>query len=69
MAPTAGCSTESPAAAVWVVAEGAVVVAEIPDVNGTFEAAAAPWNITAGVVAVGFAVAVVLAGLRTLLLG
>jgi hypothetical protein len=41
-------------------------VAEIPEVKGTFEAAAAPANATAGVVAAGFGIAVEFDGLRTL---
>jgi hypothetical protein len=43
-----------------------VVVAEIPEVNGTFEAAAAFANMMACVVAAGFGVAVVFAGFKTL---
>jgi hypothetical protein len=41
-------------------------VADIPEVKGTFEAAAAPANIMACVVAAGFGVAVVLVGFNTL---
>jgi hypothetical protein len=55
------------AAPVIVLALGAVVVALIPDVNGTFDAAEAPTNATAWLVAVGMGAAVELAGLSTLL--
>jgi hypothetical protein len=65
-APMTGFSMACRAAAVRVVAKGAVVVADIPDVNGTFEAPAAFTNMIACVVAAGFGVAVVLAGFKTL---
>jgi len=57
-----------PAIAVIVLALGAVVVAEIPDVNGTFDALLTPANATACVLAVGTGDAVVFDGLRTLFL-
>ena len=45
------------------------VGAVTPEVNGALETEEAPANATAVMVAVGFAVAVLLAGLRTLLVG
>jgi hypothetical protein len=50
-----------------VLALGAVVVGTIPLVNGTFVASAAPAKATAWVVAVTMGVAVVFAGLITLI--
>lgn len=49
-----------------MLALGAVVVALMPDVNGTLEAEEAPANATGWAVATVFAIAVELAGLRTL---
>jgi hypothetical protein len=43
-----------------------VIVAEIPEVNGTFDADETPANATAWLVAVGTGVAVVFEGLSTL---
>jgi hypothetical protein len=56
------------AAAVIVLALGAVVVAEIPDVKGASEAAEAPAKATGWLVAVGTGEAVVFEGLSTLFL-
>lgn len=55
------------AAPVIVLALGAVVVAEIPLVKGTAATPVAPANATACVVAVTTGMAVLLAGLSTLM--
>lgn len=66
--PTAPLAIPPCAAAVAVLALGAVVVAEMPEVKGTFDADETPAKATAWLVAVGIGVAVVFEGLRTLLL-
>jgi predicted aconitase with swiveling domain len=62
--PTAPILAGAPA--VIVLALGAVVVAEIPLVNGTEETEVAPANATAWVVAVTTGMAVLFEGFRTL---
>ena len=64
--PTAPLAMLPYAAAVLVLALGAVVVAEIPDVKGTFDTEETPAKAIAWLVAVGTGVAVVLEGLSTL---